>query len=709
VQSPNPNPPEPSATESPSVAKRATPGIQPLAVCLLLVVITLGVYWSVTTHGFVDYDDGDYVTGNKSVQAGLNWAGVKWAFTTGHASNWHPLTWLSHMLDVSLFGQRAGGHHLTSLLFHCANTALVFLVLRAFTGAGWRSLCVAGLFALHPLHVESVAWISERKDVLSAFFGLLTLLWYARFAKFRVPSSEFRVGARASYGLALVCFALGLLCKPMLVTLPFVMLLLDWWPLGRVSGAECQVPASEDTQPATGNTLLRLVWEKLPFFALCLASSVVTFLVQRKGGAVSPLESLPIPERVANALVSYARYLGKTFWPDNLSVLYPHPGHWLAWQVGGAIVLLLGLTAGAVLARKQMPFVFVGWFWFVGMLVPVIGLVQVGIQSMADRYTYLPQLGIFVALAWSVGALVERWPKLRMICGVSTTLVVGACALLTAMQVGIWASSETLFRHAVRTTENNYLAYNNLGFYLTGKGRVDEAMTNYEASLAINPSYADARNNLGHALAERKKFAEAIVHYRAGLRSSPENVEIHNNLGNALAETGDTDGAMVEYRFVLQRNPEHADAHNNLGIALAMKGELSEAIEHFHQALYAKPSDAGAHSNLGNALAAQRKFAEAILHYREALKLSPNDAQARNNLGNVLAEEGRLAEAVTNYTEALRLKADNPEAHFNLGCVLVRLGQRDGAAEHFRAALQLNPDYEAAKEQLRVLISAPRP
>lgn len=691
------------------MARRAGAGSQPFAACLLLVVITLGVYWSVTTHGFVDYDDSDYVTGNPHVQAGLSWAGVKWAFTTVQVSNWHPLTWLSHMLDVTLFGQSATGHHLTSLLFHGANAVLVFLVLRAFTGAGWRSLWVAGLFALHPLHVESVAWVSERKDVLSAFFGLLTLLWYARFAKFRVPSSEFWVGAKAAYGLALACFALGLLCKPMFVTLPFVMLLLDWWPLGRVSGAGRQVPSLEAAQHPPRTTVFRLVAEKLPFFALCLVSSVITFLVQRKGGAVSPLESLPMPARVANALVSYARYLGKTFWPDNLSILYPHPGHWQAWQVVGAVGLLLVLTAGAVCARKQMPFVFVGWFWFVGMLVPVIGLVQVGIQSMADRYTYVPLLGIFIALAWSVGALVERWPRLRMICGVTAVLAAGACAVLTVRQVGVWANSETLFRHAVRVTENNYLAYNNLGFYLTGQGRGDEAMTNYEASLKINPNYADARNNLGHALAERKKFAEAIVQYRAGLRSSPDKVEIHNNLGNALAETGEMDGAMAEYRFVLQRNLEHADAHNNLGIALAMQGKLSEAIEHFNQALRFKPTDAGAHGNLGNAFAVERKFDDAITHYRQALKLSPNDAQTRNNLGNVLAEQGHLAEAVTNYTEALQLKANNPEAHFNLGCVLVRLGQRDRAAEHFRAALQLNPNYEAAKEQLRVLMSAPIP
>ena len=736
VQSKQSNPPEPAPTESPSDAPRAGGGIPPFAACLLLVMITLGVYWSATTHGFVDYDDGDYVSGNSQVQAGLSWAGVKWAFTTGHASNWHPLTWLSHELDASVFGQRAGGPHLTSVLFHCANSVLVFLVLRALTGASWRSLVVAGLFALHPLHVESVAWISERKDVLSAFFGLLCLWAYAVYcgsgakcgvsfgsgqvsgvnddasritATLRSAAAEDGRHASRFYFLSLLCFALGLLCKPMLVTLPFVMLLLDWWPLRRVPGADCQEADSQFPQPATRNPLRRLLVEKLPFLALCVASSVITFLVQRKGGAVSPLEALSVPARVANAVVSYARYLGKLFWPDDLSVLYPHPGHWLAWQVGGALGLLVFVTVATLLVRRRMAFFIVGWLWFVGMLVPVIGLVQVGIQSMADRYTYLPSLGIFVAVVWSAGALVERLPKLRLPVAVTTALALGGCAVLTTMQVGIWANSETLFRRAVQVTDKNYLAYNNLGFYLSRQGRMDEAMTNYEASLKINPNYADAQNNLGHALAERKQFATAIGHYRAALRNSPNNVEIHNNLGNALAETGDAEGALAEYRFVLERNPEHADAHNNLGIALAMKGQLNEAIEHFNQALRAKPMDAGAHGNLGNAFAAQRKFEEAIPHYREALRLLPNDSQARNNLGNVLTELGRLDEAATNYVEALRLKADNPEAHFNFGCVLVKLGRPSEAVNHFNDALRLNPNYAAPREQLRLLNARSRP
>lgn len=656
---------------------------------LLLVLLTLGVYWPVTTYEFVDYDDGDYVTGNARVQAGLTWAGVKWAFTTGHASNWHPLTWLSHQLDASLFGQKAGGHHLTSLLIHCANAVLVLLTLRALTGANWPSAFVAGLFALHPLHVESVAWVSERKDVLSAFFGLLVLLGYARYVN---PADARSSRSKAWYSLTLGAFALGLLCKPMLVTLPFVMLLLDYWPLTRVA----RNGSAESI--ATRKTWIGLWMEKLQFFLLCLASSVITFLVQRKGGAVSPVEGLPISARVANAFVSYARYLKKTFWPDDLSVLYPHPGHWPASQVWGAVGLVAAISLLVIWARRRWPYLFVGWFWFLGMMVPVIGLVQVGIQSMADRYTYLPLIGIFMALIWSARSLVESRAGWRIpVAGISM-LVMGACAVKTHFQTQIWKNTETLFSHAVRKTQNNYLAYNNLGFYFSKLGRTTEAMENFRASLRINPSYADAQNNLGHALANERKYAEAIEHYRAGLRTSPNNVEIRNNLGNALAETGDVDGAMKEYAFVLQRQPDHADAHNNLGIALAMKGQLAEAIAHFNQALRLKPGSA--HGNLGNAFAAQRKWNEAMTHYREALALAPNDAQTHNNLGNVLAELGRLEEAITNYTQALQLRADNPEAHFNLGCALMRLNRFDEAAGRLREALRLRPDYEAARQQL---------
>jgi len=567
------------------------------------------------------------------------------------------------------------------------------------------------LFALHPLHVESVAWISERKDVLSACFAFLSLWAYARWVRLKVQNSDFKAQgnlkpsvlnpARPRWGfvttrfglwaLSFICFALGLMSKPMLVTLPFVMLLLDYWPLNRMSGV---------SSPASGSRLA-LVVEKLPFFALSAASCVLTFLVQKKGGAVS--EALPISERIANAVVSYVRYLRKTFWPDDLSVLYPHPGHWPASYVAGTAILLALLTVAALLFRKKVPYVTVGWFWFVGMLVPVIGLVQVGIQSMADRYTYLPLLGVFIALVWGADALCSRWMPLRPVCGALAILSLGICATLTLVQLRIWENSETLFRQAIAVTKDNYLAYNNLGFYLAAKGRQTEAIKCYRESLKIKPGYAEALNNLGHALADQREFAKAIEQYRMALRSSPENVEIHNNLGNALSEVGHVDAAIAQYQFVLVRNPNHADAHNNLGIALAMKDRLAEAMEHFREALRLKPDNASAHSNLGNAFAAQREFAEATKHYREALRLSPSDSQTHNNLGNVLAEQGLFEEAVTNYLSALKLNPNNPEAHFNLGCSLARLGQNEIARRHFQSALRLNPQYGEARKQLERL------
>ena len=761
---------EPGATSSRSFwgRKSRCPGF----LCLLLALVTAAVFWPVARFDFVNYDDSDYVTANAHVQSGLKWANVRWALTTGHASNWHPLTWLSHSLDCQLFGQSAGAHHLVSAGFHLANTLLLFLVLRQMTGALWRSALVAALFALHPLHVESVAWVSERKDVLSGFFFLLTLWAYSAYVssvggrgageadglgttdygpRTTDRPSRFTFHVSRLYLLALLLFALGLMSKPMLVTLPFVLLLLDYWPLGRVSGVRCQVsgeagrarphasaPLNHPTNPVRRPSLaqaLRLVLEKLPFLALSAASSVITFVVQRKGGAVST--SLSAGERIANALVSYLRYIGKMFWPVELSVLYPHPGHWPTWHVAASACALVAVSFAVLALARSRQYLAVGWLWFCGMLIPAIGLVQVGIQSMADRYTYLPLIGLFIMLVWGLGELgvirtepadsstppktvpAEQSKIDRNVLTLAATflkpglavlaiLSVVACAVLTGFQLQHWRSSEALFQHAVRVTKNNYLAYNNLGFYLSGKGKVAEAMENYRKSLEINPAYEDAHNNLGYALAGQKKYAEAIGHYEVALRIRPKHVEVHNNLGNALAEIGKVDEAIVHYLFVLQQKPDHADAHNNLGIALAMQGKLDEAMIHFQAAIRFKPNYASAHSNLGNALAAQHKLDEAIKEYQESLRLKPDDAQAHNNLGNALAESGKPEEANGHYLEAIRLNADNPEAHFNLGMVLLRQGKRAEAAAHFSEALRLKPDYAEAKRQLG-LISTPTP
>ena len=684
---------------------------RPGFICLCLGLLTVAVYSPVAWQGFVNYDDSDYVTENRHVLSGLKWGNVVWAFTTGHASNWHPLTWISHMVDCQVFALWGGGHHLVSVGFHIANTLLLFLLLRRMTGALWRSALVAALFALHPLHVESVAWASERKDVLSALFFLLTLGAYGRYAdaECQRPQRGSEQGADCGlqtklhvspfYLLALVFFALGLMSKPMLVTTPFILLLLDYWPLGRLRLAAIRA------EPAR---LTRLVLEKVPFLALSVASSVVTFKVQRAGGAVST--ALTVGERIANAVVSYARYISKAFWPDDLSVLYPHPGHWPLWQVIACAALLVGLCVLVAMLGRGRPYLIVGWLWFLGAMVPVIGLVQVGIQSMADRYTYVPLIGLLIMVVWGIGDLAtqrlpQAWRGRTLAIGAAGALAV--CTALTVRQVQFWKDTETLFKRAVRVTRNNYLAHNNLGFYYSGKGRKAEAMEEYRLSLQINPAYEEALNNLGYRLAEERKFAEAIPLYEAALRIRPKHAEVNNNLGNALSETGKLDEAIQHYLIALQQNPEHADAHNNLGIALAMKGKLAEAIPHFQAAIRYKPDYASAHSNLGNALAAQHKLDEAIKEYQASLRLKPDDAQAHNNLGNALMEQNRVEEAVRQYGEALRLNPDNnPEAHYNLGLALARQGKRQEAIKQLAEALRVKPDYADAKRELG-LLSAP--
>ncbi|HSU53468.1 MAG TPA: tetratricopeptide repeat protein [Candidatus Dormibacteraeota bacterium] len=685
----------------------------PATLSIVLALLTVAIFSPVAGHEFVNYDDPDYVTSNSHVVTGLTWENVKWAFTTGHASNWHPITWLSHMLDCQLFGQSAAAHHLINVLYHAADAVLLFIVMRKLTGTLWRSFLVGALLSLHPTHVESVAWISERKDVLSALFFLLTLMAYSQWVENGRPLTpalspwdgergpEVRSGSKW-YWFALGFFALGLMSKPMLVTLPFVLLLLDVWPLERMKRGDL-VP-----NRFLSGSFPRLLLEKVPFFVLSIASSVVTFLVQRKGGAVST--SISLPGRIENAIVSYAKYVADFLFPHDLAVLYPHPGNWPWWEIGLSAGTLVVLTLAIFWLGRTRPYLPVGWLWFLGMLVPAIGLVQVGVQSMADRYTYLPYIGLSIIVAWGLGELFACIkildPDARekpAVIPVGATVGMIACAVLTSKQISYWQNSETLFRRTVEVTKGNYLAHNNLGFYLSAKGKTQDAMAEYRKALEINPLYEDALNNMGYALAGQKKYQEAIGFYEAALRIRPKHTEVHNNLGNALADIGQVDEAIKHYRIVLEQNPEHADAHNNLGIALAMKGQFDEAVGHFHAAMRLKPKDASAHSNLGNAFAVQHKLDEAIAEYKESLRLNPKDAQAHNNLGNALTELGRLDEATQQYEKALRLNPDNPEAHYNLGLVFTRRGDRPHATEHFQEALKLRPDYADARNQLRQL------
>ena len=553
-----------------------------LPIAVLLALATLLAYWPVVECGYLNLDDNVYVTANPAIWGGVTLAGARWAFTTTHAGLWHPLTWLSHMLDVQLYGANPAGHHATNLLLHVANVVVLLLVLVRTTGALWPSAAVAALFALHPLRVESVAWVAERKDLLSGLFGLTTIWAYARYAERPDPGR---------YALVALSLALGLMAKPMLVTLPLVLLLLDRWPLRR-------------------GTSLRLVVEKLPLLALAAAAGVMEMVAAQRAGAVGHLARFPLEARLANALVSYARYLGKTLWPSRLAVFYPYPSAWPAWQLAGAAVLLAAVTTVAIVHMRRRPYLLVGWLWFLGMLFPVSGVVQAGSQAMADRFTYLPLIGLFVMAAWGGRDLLARWPvppPALEACALALLLALGCT---TWRQVGYWHDSTRLFTHALEVTSANWLAHNNLGDALAREGKLEEATRHFAESVRLEPSNPDAHYNLGVALHRQGRPAEATPHYREALRLAPDYPNAHNNLGVALLDGGEVEQAIDELQqaFLLRQD---AGTHFNLGLALATRGRTDEAIEHYREAVRLKPDFGAARQHLADALALQPKADEA--------------------------------------------------------------------------------------------------
>ncbi len=565
--------------------------------CIWLILITavLLVYWQVGDHEFINYDDNAYITDNAQVQKGLTSKGIIWAFTTSHTGNWHPLTWISHMLDCELYGLNPEGHHLTNVLFHMANAILLFVVLRWMTGAIWRSGLVAALFALHPLHVESVAWVAERKDVLSTFFWMLTMVAYVHYVN--------RPGGKR-YLLVLITFSLGLMAKPMLVTLPFVLLLLDYWPLNRFKPRA--VPGSVEDQPlgfrSSGDDkspILKAVMEKTPLFLMSLFSCVVTVMAQQEAGAISTLEIVPFKLRIANGLVSVVAYMGKMIWPQDLAVFYPHPVSDLQiWKPVVAGLFLLILSTVALWVAQRCRYVLVGWLWYLGTLVPVIGLVQVGEQAMADRYTYVPLIGLFIVVVWGFADLVKGWRSRRWVVSVSAAVMVLALMAGSWLQVAHWKNSVRLFKHALDATSNNYVAHYTLGNALALQGNLTGSVSHYNKALQIHPNFAEA----------------------------------HNNLGNALALQGNLTGAISHYNKALQINPDHAEAHRNLAVGLDRQGRHQEAIQHYAEVLRISPHDAQSHNNLGVALAEQGRLKEAVAHFTEALRIDPNFKEAQRNL-----------------------------------------------------------------------------
>ncbi|MBN1843887.1 MAG: tetratricopeptide repeat protein [Deltaproteobacteria bacterium] len=697
-----------------------------ILICLLLAMITLAVYWQVGNHAFVNYDDDKYITANQYVQGGLTLKSVTWAFTSMDVSNWHPLTWLSYLLDIQLFGMNPGMQHLISLFFHVANTLLLFIVLRRMTGALWKSAFVAALFALHPLHVESVAWIAERKDVLSAFFWMLTMGSYAWYVE--CPGAK-------RYAPVLLFFVLGLMAKPMLVTLPFVLLLLDYWPLGRLRFRQ-EGTAADDSPERYGN--IHLIWEKIPLLAFAAASSVLTFFAQQSGGAVRSFDAVPLAARISNGLVSYASYIGKMIWPFDLAVLYPYSNNLPVWQVAGAGLLLILLSFMVIRFMRRFPYLIVGWLWYLGTLVPVIGLVQVGAQSMADRYTYIPLIGLFVMIAWGLPDLVARWHHRRIFLAVSVGCILSALITVTWLQLQYWQNSISLFEHTLNVTADNYVMHSNMGAALAELGRTDEAIAHYREALRIKPDDAEARYNMANALERQGNLKDAIAEYGEVLKTRPDMASAHNNMGITLSRLGETKEAIVHFREALRIKPGYRDAESNLeialkrdeaiekaaalrpleqrtdtgdaeaqmrlGLELLQRGKFDEAVDRFREALKINPKLVEAHVNLGLAFAYNREIDKAVEHFRKALAINPRLAEVHNSLGVALAQKGELDEAIGHFEEALRIKPEFAKAHNSLGVVMARKGRIKDAVAHFREALRIEPGHKDAGKNLKIML-----
>ncbi len=540
-------------------------------IVLGLVILVLAAYGRVGRYAFVDLDDSEYIYENPQVRAGLTLDGAAWAFTTTHAANWHPLTWLSHMADVQMFGLEAGWHHWTNVLIHALNAVLLYLVLQSVTGAAWRSAFVAGLFAVHPLHVESVAWVAERKDVLSTFFWLLTMGLYARYVQ--------RPGAWRYFSVTL-SFALGLLSKPMLVSLPFVLLLLDYWPLSRLAWGH---PLDAASTPVSRHSFPHLVLEKLPLFVMAAGSGMVTYAAQASKAATASLEHFPLGARSSNALVSYVLYLLKTVWPMSLAVFYPHPssiGEQIPiWRPLAAAALLAVLTLLALWYGRLRPYLAVGWLWYAGTLLPVIGIVQVGSQAMADRYTYVPLIGIFIVVVWGVPELLGRWQYRQLVLAALGATVISGLSLTTWAQSAHWRDNASLYTRAIAVTQKNWLAWNNMGNHYLRSGDLRQAVASFQEALRIKPEYADAWYNAGVGFGRLGDYPQAIASYQEALRLDPVNADAWVNRGLAHQSIGQYLQAIACYESALRLRPQDAIAHRNLVVAHALQGNRAKALE----------------------------------------------------------------------------------------------------------------------------------
>jgi protein O-mannosyl-transferase len=643
-----------------------------------LTIVTLTIFAQVRAHEFLLYDDPEYVTNNREVRAGLTWHGFLWSFQTFAAGNWHPLTWISHMLDVQLFGVDSGAHHLVNVALHLLAAMLLFVFLARATGSQWKSAFVALAFAIHPLHVESVAWVAERKDVLSGLFVVLSLGAYLSYAS--QPTLK-------RYLLVVVAFAMALMAKPTAVTFPALMLLVDIWPLGR----------------------LRL-WDKLPLFLMSGVAATLTFVAQRSSGAVSSIYVLSPAERFGNAALSYAVYLRQFFWPVKLAVFYPYLFGRPLWPTALAILILICVSAAAIAVFRRAPAVTVGWFWYIISLVPMVGLVQVGAQAHADRYVYIPSIGLGILLAWGVGEMAKAWPPRRTQPAVAGVVVTVGCiwGTLAWNYTKDWHDTITLFSHAIAAGQDSVVARHQLGIAFKQSGELDRAIDEFEHSVRLSPDSVDERHALGKALLAAGRPSEAATQLTAAVRMAPREALMHTDLATALMQSGNVTNAIVEYGLAVQCDPSNADAHAGYGGALMAVGRVPEALSELKKALpvlvervASNPDDGNAHYDLGTYYAYTEQSDKAIGEFSEVIRLRPRDVDAHFNLGITMAARGRYQEAVGQFAEAIQLDPSRGRTHLFLGKCLVALKRYDEAESEFRNAVRLDPNLAKSEPALR--------
>jgi len=637
-----------------------------IIIVLLLIASALIVFWQVQDHDFITYDDPIYVTNNSYVKTGLNIESLKWAFTTNYAGFWHPLTWLSLMLDYELYGVNPGGYHWTNLILHVANTVLLFLSLNLMSGAIWRCAFVAALFAVHPLHVESVAWVSERKDVLSTLFWMLTMISYTYYIRKRTLGR---------YVLVFSTFTLGMMAKPMLMTLPFVLILLDYWPLKRfeLGKTDSIMRKGWDSfkrciKLSQGEKLYLILIEKIPFIVLSVIFSIVTFTAEKQFGAISSLKELSIAERIYNAIVSYSLYIIKMFCPLNLAFFYPHPGSWPLWEIGISCVFLIAFTYMSMKCAKTYPYGIVGWLWYLVTLIPVIGLIQVGSHAMADRYTYIPLIGIFITTSWAISDFAVKKPfgklsnMVLMGLPVVSVLVLMICAYF---QVGYWRESRILYRHAVAVTHANYAAHNNLAAALGKLGQDDVALSHLYESVRIKPDFSVANYNLGLAMFAKGRDEEALGYYNKALQFRPDYIKVYYDIEATLLRMGKLQEIVGSYQQALSKNPQNVEIKNKLGISEARIGLHEEAARQFREVVRIQPNFAGAYNNLAMELLKLKQYNEAIKNFRRALQIKPEYANAHYYLAFALKKQGLHEEANKHFQKAVTINSAYKDRRFD--------------------------------------------